>query len=88
MPLILHYSNSRVGNFINRAASLDLKLKDQNRAQYILIFSLFYTINRGSHMSAYVLLNIFSMLGKRDKMRGLASILSLFHNEVNKFDNK
>ena len=26
-------------------------------------------------------------LGKRDKMRGLSSFLSLFHNEFDKFNN-
>ena len=34
--------------------------------------------NRGSYMSAYVLLNLLKELGKSDKMRGLPSILSLF----------
>ena len=43
--------------------------------------------NRGSYMSAHVLLNLLNELGKRDKMRGLPSILSLFHNEFNKFNN-
>ena len=38
-------------------------------------------------MSAHVLLNLLNELGKRDKMRGLPSILSLFHNEFNKFTN-
>ena len=38
-------------------------------------------------MSAHVLLNLLNELGKRDKMRGLPSILSLFRNEFNKFDN-
>ena len=40
-------------------------------------------------MSTYVLLNtcILNELGKRDKMRGLPSILSLFRNEFNKFNN-
>ena len=38
-------------------------------------------------MSAHVLLNILNELGKRDKMRGSPSILSLFHNEFNKFNN-
>ena len=38
-------------------------------------------------MSAHVLLNLLNELGKRDKMRGLASILSLFQNEFNKFNN-
>ena len=34
-------------------------------------------------MSDHALLNFF---GKRDKMRGLSSILSLFRNEFNKFN--
>ena len=38
-------------------------------------------------MSAHVLLNLLSELGKRDKMRGLPSILSLFRNEFNKFND-
>ena len=43
--------------------------------------------NRGSYMSAHVLLNLLNELGKRDKMRGLPSILSVFRNEFNKFNN-
>ena len=39
-------------------------------------------------MSAHVFLNILNELRKRDKMRGLPSILSLFRNEFNKFNNK
>ena len=38
-------------------------------------------------MSAHVSLNLLNVLGKRDKMRGLPSILSLFRNEFNKFNN-
>ena len=38
-------------------------------------------------MSAHVLLNLLNELGKRDKMRGLLSILSLFRNEFDKFNN-
>ena len=38
-------------------------------------------------MSAHVLLNLLNDLGKSDKMRGLPSILSLFCNEFNKFNN-
>ena len=37
-------------------------------------------------MSAHVLLNLLNELGKRDKMRGLPSILSLIRNEFNKFN--
>ena len=38
-------------------------------------------------MSAHELLNLLKELGKRDKMRGLSSILSLFLNVFNKFIN-
>ena len=39
-------------------------------------------------MSAHVLWNLLNELGKRDKMRGLPSILSLFRNEFNKFNTR
>ena len=38
-------------------------------------------------MSAHVLLNSLNKLRKSDKMRGLPSILSLFRNKFNKFNN-
>ena len=38
-------------------------------------------------MSAHVLLNLLNELRKRDKVRGLSSISSLFRNEFNKFNN-
>ena len=38
-------------------------------------------------MSANVLLNSLNELGKSDEMQGLLSILSLFHNKFNKFNN-
>ena len=41
-------------------------------------------------MSAHALLNLLNKLGKTSKeikMRGLSSILSLFWNELNKFNN-
>ena len=37
-------------------------------------------------MSAHVLLNLLHELGKRDKMRGLPSILSLFRIKFDKFN--
>ena len=52
-----------------------------------LVIQGFKLANRGSYMSAHVLLNLLNELGKRDKMRGLPSILSLFRNEFNKFNN-
>ena len=38
-------------------------------------------------MSAHVLLNLLIKLRKRDNMRGLPNILSIFRNEFNKFNN-
>ena len=38
-------------------------------------------------MSAHVLLNLLKELGKRDKMQGLSTILSLFSVKFNKFNN-
>ena len=38
-------------------------------------------------MSAHVLLNLFNEFWKRDKMQGLQSSLSLFRNELDKFNN-
>ena len=38
-------------------------------------------------MSVHVLLNLLNKLRKRDKMQGLPSILSLFCNKFDKFNN-
>ena len=38
-------------------------------------------------MSTHVLLNLLKELEKRDKMQGLPSILSLFRDRFNKFNN-
>ena len=37
-------------------------------------------------MSAHILLDLLNKLGKRGKMRGLPSILSLFRSELNKLN--
>ena len=50
-------------------------------------FIVFDNLVLGSYMSAHVLLNLSNELGKRDKIRGLPIILSLFRNEFNKFNN-
>ena len=39
-------------------------------------------------MDAHVVLNLSNELDKSDKMRTLSSIISLFRNEFNTFDNK
>ena len=55
---------------------------------FLCVYAVEYgKIHRGSYMSAHVLLNLLNELGKRDKMRGLPSILSLFRNEFIKFNN-
>ena len=51
------------------------------------IMCLSILIHRGSYMSAHVLLNLLNELRKRNKMQGLPSILSLFRNKFNKFNN-
>ena len=38
-------------------------------------------------MSAHVLLNLLNELGKNDEMQGLQSILLLFRNKFNKFND-
>ena len=38
-------------------------------------------------MSAHVLLKLLNVLWKRDQMRGLLSILTLFCNKFNKLNN-
>ena len=48
---------------------------------------LFNFINRGSYMSAHVSLNLLNELREINKMRGLPSILSLFHTEFSKSNN-
>ena len=67
-------------------------LQDQNLQASVICYHLHgnipdHQIHRGSYMNAHVLLNLLNELGKRDKMRGLPSILSLFRNEFNKFNN-
>ena len=61
---------------LENGAKSNITIKEENRY-----------LHRGSYMSAHVLLNLLNELGKRDKMRGLPSILSLFRNELNKFNN-
>ena len=62
------------------------KLGDSKNYQ-VFLRNLYEVRYRGSYMSGHVLLNLLNELGKRDKMRGLQSILSLFRNEFNKFNN-
>ena len=56
---------------------------DSKNNKCLILFSAY----RGSYMSAHVLLNLLNELGKRDKMQGLPSILFLFRNKFNKFNN-
>ena len=44
-------------------------------------------LSRRSYMSANVLFNLLNEFRKNNKMRGLLSILLLFCNEFNKFNN-
>ena len=60
-----------------------LTLLEQSKATNYFI----KVINRGAFISAPVLLNLLNKLGKRDKMRGLQSILSFFCNGFDKLNN-
>ena len=51
------------------------------------LFDPCFVIHSISYMSVHVLLNLLNELRKSDKMRDLSSILSLFCNEFNKFNN-
>ena len=44
-------------------------------------------LNRKACMSTHILLNLLNQLRKIDKIQGLPSILSLFRNDFNKFNN-
>ena len=92
-----------VGNHMSRLKSIFwLSWKDdwmpwteQRNMSLIFTFPIYsnilldevHLIHRGSYMSAHVLLNLLNKLGKRDIMRGLLSILSLYRNKFNKFNN-
>ena len=99
-PLLLYYSpNSYIQIEIRADIISTTRVKahedNPNDKVHISVVPIFNLGNmqwqvaehRGSYMSAHVLLNLLNSLGKRDKMRGLPSILSLFHNEFNKFNN-
>ena len=58
-----------------------------SRINEVYVFSINKNLKRGSYISADVLLNLLNELGISDNMRGLSSILSLFRNEFNKFNN-
>ena len=40
------------------------------------------------YINAHLLLNLLTQLGKSDKMQNLLSILSLFLNDLSKFNNR
>ena len=66
---------------------VQLALKD-DVCGVIVLFVLFHCgVNIGSYMSAHVLLNLLKTSLGSDKMQGLPSILSLFRNKFNKFNN-
>ena len=45
------------------------------------------TIHRGSYMSARVFTELPNELGKRDRIRGMPRMISLFRNAFNRFEN-
>ena len=61
--------------FLDKASGLNIELRVKLR--YVFNIGL-CGIHRRSYMSAHVLLILLIEFGKRDQMRGLPSILSLF----------
>ena len=56
--------------------------------RWCFTFEAVYIYNyRESYTNARVLLNLLNESRTRDNMRGLPRILSLFRNELNKFNN-
>ena len=72
--------------FFEGDALVSVSMTQSNRLtlHVLLSISVYLLRYRGSYMSAHVLLNLLNELGKKDKMRGLSSILSLFRNEFYK----
>ena len=60
------------------------KFTTVTRACELIMLNVIYS---GSYMSDHVLLNLLNKLGKRGKMHGLPSILCLFRNKFDKFNN-
>ena len=52
-----------------------------------MLISVYLCLHTRSYMSVHVILNLLNELGKRGKMRGSLTILSLFRNEFNKCNN-
>ena len=71
----------------HRCVAFDAKRNKLLQQVYRKVEISYGLFHRGSYMSAHVLLNLIYELGKSDKMRGLPSILSIFRNEFNKFNN-
>ena len=46
-----------------------------------------YILNKECYQSVHVSLNILNKLRKRNKLRGLLKIVSLFQQDFNKFNN-
>ena len=54
------------------------------RLPLVTVSQMIKNMNRGFYMSVHVLLILLNKLRKSDKMRGLLSIILLFHNELQK----
>ena len=69
---------------------LETGLRNERKIPGAIFWTVSYNkihVHRCSYMSAHVLLNLLNELGGGHKMWGLQSILSLFLNEFNKFNN-
>ena len=65
---------------------IDSYIKDGWAILYLMGSTEFSKLHRGSYTSAHILLNLLNKLGKRDKMRVLPSIISLFCDKFDKLN--
>ena len=72
---IQNYTSTRTSLIYAKLAVTDLTVTIQEKQPELKV-----------HMSSHVLLNLLNELGKRDKMWGLSSILSLFRNKFKTFN--
>ena len=71
-------SHSAAHIYVNTSVILLVPIAMGSSCLLTMVIVAIASTHRGSYMSAHVLLNLLNKLRKRDKMRGLSSILLLF----------
>ena len=80
-PVILYGQNSNSSEILCLSLLLASLTKTRSKLK-VLVWR-----HRGSYMSAHVLLNLLNKIGKKIRCKALLSILLVFPDEFNKFNN-